>query len=46
MTDNPLLTNLLQRLDEPAARYHELDLYYRGEQPLSVSVTRSQGGAG
>ena len=35
MTDNPLLTNLLQRLDEPAARYHELDLYYRGEQPLA-----------
>ena len=33
MTDNPLLTSLLQRLDEPAARYHELDLYYRGEQP-------------
>ncbi|MBS1691927.1 MAG: phage portal protein [Actinobacteria bacterium] len=35
MTDNPLLLSLLQRLDEPAARYHELDLYYRGEQPLA-----------
>jgi len=35
MTDNPLLTELMQRLDEPAARYHELGLYYRGEQPLA-----------
>ena len=35
MTDNPLLQGLLQRLDEPAARYHELNLYYRGEQPLA-----------
>ena len=35
MTDNPLLTNLMQRLDEPAARYHELQQYYRGEQPLA-----------
>lgn len=35
MTDNPLLLNLLQRLDEPAARYNELSLYYRGEQPLA-----------
>lgn len=35
MTDNPLLASLLQGLDEPAARYHQLDLYYRGEQPLA-----------
>ncbi|KAA1248797.1 phage portal protein [Mycobacterium simiae] len=35
MTDNPLLTSLMQRLDEPAGRYHELGLYYRGEQPLA-----------
>jgi hypothetical protein len=35
MTDNSLSMNLLQSLDEPAARYHELDLYYRGEQPLA-----------
>lgn len=34
-TPHPLLTSLLQRLDEPAARYHELNLYYRGEQPLA-----------
>lgn len=33
--DNPLLTTLMQRLDEPAARYNELGLYYRGEQPLA-----------
>ncbi|WP_204808838.1 phage portal protein [Mycobacterium riyadhense] len=25
----------MQRLDEPAARYNELGLYYRGEQPLA-----------
>jgi Phage portal protein, SPP1 Gp6-like len=35
VTDNPLLTSSMQRLDEPAARYHELNLYYRGEQPLA-----------
>jgi hypothetical protein len=30
-----LLTTLTQRLDEPLARYTELDLYYTGRQPLS-----------
>ncbi len=30
-----LLTRLLTRLDEPLARYSQLDAYYRGEQPLS-----------
>ncbi|GAB5006935.1 hypothetical protein MAHJHV63_30100 [Mycobacterium avium subsp. hominissuis] len=35
MTDNQLLTHLMQKLDEPAARYHELNLYYQGEQPLA-----------
>lgn len=30
-----LLTALLQRLDEPAARYAELDRYYNGAQPLA-----------
>lgn len=34
-TPHPLLTSLMQRLDEPVARYTELDLYYRGEQPLA-----------
>lgn len=33
MTDQ--LTQLLQRLDEPAARFHRLDQYYAGEQPLT-----------
>ncbi len=33
MTD--LLTTLAQRLDEPTARYTELDLYYTGRQPLA-----------
>lgn len=32
---NELLTPLLQRLDEKAARYTELDKYAAGEQPLS-----------
>jgi hypothetical protein len=30
-----LLQDLLQRLDEPAARYAELDNYYTGRQPLA-----------
>ncbi|MBF6330263.1 phage portal protein [Nocardia transvalensis] len=30
-----LVTTLLQRLDEPAARYAELDRYYTGRQPLA-----------
>lgn len=30
-----LLTSLLQRLDEPAARYAQLDRYYTGTQPLA-----------
>lgn len=34
-TDNPLLTELLQRLDEPAHHYAELDRYYEGCQPLA-----------
>ena len=34
-TPHPLLTSLMQRLDEPVARYSELGLYYRGEQPLA-----------
>ncbi len=33
MTD--LLTTMLQRLDEPLARFSTLDAYYRGEQPLA-----------
>jgi hypothetical protein len=33
MTD--LRTKLFQRLDEPAARYAELDRYYTGTQPLA-----------
>lgn len=33
---NPdLLTTLLQRIDEPAARFAELDRYYTGTQPLA-----------
>jgi Phage portal protein, SPP1 Gp6-like len=32
---NELLTGLLQRLDEPAARYAQLDAYYTGKQPLA-----------
>ncbi|MGV9792403.1 phage portal protein [Gordonia sp. NPDC003422] len=32
---NPLQTRLLQRIDEPLARYAVLDRYYRGQQPLA-----------
>lgn len=32
---NTTLTELLQRLSEPAARYAELDRYYQGKQPLA-----------
>ena len=35
MTQEELLTELLQRLDMPQARYNELDLYYTGAQPLA-----------
>lgn len=34
MSDD-LLVSLLQRLDEPAARYSDLDRYYTGKQPLA-----------
>ncbi len=34
-TQDELLTQLLQRLNEPVARYTELDLYYEGRQPLA-----------
>ena len=44
--DNALLMNLLQRLDEPAARYHELDLYYRGEQPLAFLAPEAKAALG
>ena len=35
MTQDELLLQLMQRLDEPAARYAELDRYYTGTQPLA-----------
>lgn len=35
MTQDELLLQLLQRLDEPAARYADLDRYYTGKQPLA-----------
>lgn len=35
MTQDELLLQLMQKLDEPAARYNELDLYYTGRQPLA-----------
>jgi hypothetical protein len=34
-TQDELLLRLMQRLDEPAHRYAELDRYYRGQQPLA-----------
>ena len=35
MTQKDLLLQLLQRLNEPAARYADLDRYYTGKQPLA-----------
>ena len=35
MTQDELLQTLLQKLDEPVARYAELDRYYNGTQPLA-----------
>ena len=35
MTQDELLQTLLQKLDEPVARYAELDRYYTGTQPLA-----------
>ncbi|PND58134.1 hypothetical protein CRM90_09105 [Mycobacterium sp. ENV421] len=34
-TQTELLTTLLQRLNEPLARYADLDRYYEGRQPLA-----------
>ncbi|MET0994709.1 MAG: phage portal protein [Mycobacterium sp.] len=44
MTD--LLLTLLQRLDEPAARYAELDRYYTGTQPLAYLAPESKAALG
>ena len=35
MTRDELLTALIQRINEPLARYAELDRYYTGNQPLA-----------
>lgn len=35
MTRNELLTTMIQRLNEPLARYADLDRYYDGKQPLA-----------
>ncbi|WP_338856628.1 phage portal protein [Gordonia hongkongensis] len=37
-----LLTTLLQKIDEPAARYAELDRYYAGLQPLAFLSPESR----
>jgi len=34
-TQDELLTQLLRRLNEPVARYNDLDRYYEGRQPLA-----------
>ena len=41
-----LLTALLQRLDEPAARYAELDRYYTGKQPLAFLAPEAKAALG
>jgi hypothetical protein len=42
MTNSDLLVELLQKLDSPAHRYHELNLYYRGQQPLAFLSPESK----
>lgn len=37
-----LLVDLLQRLNEPLARYNELDTYYAGRQPLAFLAPESK----
>ncbi|MGY1994642.1 phage portal protein [Mycolicibacterium fortuitum] len=41
-TQNDLLQKLLQKLDEPLARYSLLDLYYTGNQPLAFLSPESR----
>ena len=45
-TQDDLLTQLLQRLNEPAARYAELDRYYSGKQPLAFLSPEAKAGVG
>lgn len=44
--DTDVLLQLLQRLDQPAARYAELDAYYRGQQPLAFLSPESKAALG
>ena len=46
MTQDELLQTLLQKLDEPVARYAELERYYTGTQPLAFLSPGGQGRAG
>lgn len=40
--NDDLLTSLLQRIDEPAAKYADLDRYYTGTQPLAFLSPESR----
>ena len=40
--NDDLLTTLLQRIDEPAAKYADLDRYYTGTQPLAFLSPESR----
>ncbi|MGY4709068.1 phage portal protein [Mycolicibacterium sp. CBM1] len=42
ITQTDLLTKLIQRLNEPLARYAELDRYYTGTQPLAYLSPESK----
>lgn len=46
MTQDELLLTLLQKLDEPQARYNELDLYYTGRQPLAYLAPEAKSALG
>lgn len=42
MSQNELFTKLLQRVDEPSARFASLDRYYEGRQPLAFLAPESR----
>lgn len=43
---NDLLTTLLQKIDEPAAKYADLDRYYSGTQPLAFLASEARDALG
>ena len=44
--NNDILTTLLQGIDAEAARFEQLDRYYRGEQPLAFLAPEARSALG